>query len=76
MALGRRAQVLAGAIPLSAFLWRSAIRARPPNTPEERAELWKTLGDVKTRVYVAGLEKMRPELDRVFAGLAGLVWLA
>ena len=30
-----------------------------------------SLGDVKTRVYVAGLEKMRPELDRVFAGLAG-----
>lgn len=34
-------------------------------------ELWKMLGDPKTCVYVAGLEKMRPELDRVFAELAG-----
>lgn len=34
-------------------------------------EVWSMLGDPKTRVYVAGLEKMRPELDTVFAGLAG-----
>jgi ferredoxin--NADP+ reductase len=39
---------------------------------EQRAEeLWKLLGDAKTRVYVAGLEKMRSQLDRVFAGVAG-----
>jgi ferredoxin--NADP+ reductase len=29
------------------------------------------LGDPKTYVYVAGLEKMRDELDKLFAGLAG-----
>jgi ferredoxin--NADP+ reductase len=34
-------------------------------------ELWKSLGDPKTCVYVAGLENVRPELDKVFAGLAG-----
>ena len=44
--------------------WEEAIAQRG-------TELWKMLGDVKTRVYVAGLEKMRPELDKVFAGLAG-----
>jgi ferredoxin--NADP+ reductase len=39
---------------------------------EERgAELWTMLGDPKTVVYVAGLEKMLDELDRVFARLAG-----
>jgi len=39
---------------------------------EERGdELWKLLGDPKTYVYVAGLEKMRGELDKVFARLAG-----
>jgi ferredoxin--NADP+ reductase len=38
---------------------------------ERGAELWKMLGDAKTYVYVAGLEKMRDELDRVFADLAG-----
>jgi ferredoxin--NADP+ reductase len=39
---------------------------------EERgAELWTMLGDPKTYVYVAGLEKMREELDRVFARIAG-----
>ncbi len=44
--------------------WEEAITQRG-------TELWKLLGDVKTCVYVAGLEKMRPELDRVFAGPAG-----
>jgi ferredoxin--NADP+ reductase len=34
-------------------------------------ELWRMLGDPKTHVYVAGIEKMRSELDKVFAGLAG-----
>ncbi len=38
---------------------------------ERGDELWKMLGDAKTYVYVAGLEKMRAELDAVFAGLAG-----
>jgi ferredoxin--NADP+ reductase len=38
---------------------------------ERGAELWKALGDPRTHVYVAGLEKMRAELDKVFAGLAG-----
>ena len=42
-----------------------------PGITQRGAELWKMLGDVKTCVYVAGLEKMRPELDVVFAGLAG-----
>jgi ferredoxin--NADP+ reductase len=38
----------------------------------ERAdELWAMLGEPKTYVYVAGLEKMRRELDAVFARLAG-----
>ena len=44
--------------------WEEAISQRG-------TELWKMLGDVKTYVYVAGLEKIRPELDKVFAGLAG-----
>jgi ferredoxin--NADP+ reductase len=34
-------------------------------------ELWKMLGDPRTYVYVAGLEKMSGELDRVFSTLAG-----
>ena len=34
-------------------------------------ELWKMFGDPKTYVYVAGLEKMRGELDKVFAVVAG-----
>jgi ferredoxin--NADP+ reductase len=38
----------------------------------ERAdELWRMIGEPETYVYVAGLEKIRPELDRVFARLAG-----
>jgi DNA primase len=43
-------QLLAQAIPLSAFLWRSAIRARPSNTPEERVELWQTLRAHASRI--------------------------
>jgi ferredoxin--NADP+ reductase len=44
--------------------WASAI--------EERGqELWEMLGSPKTYVYVAGLEKMLDELDKVFANLAG-----
>jgi ferredoxin--NADP+ reductase len=38
---------------------------------ERGDELWKMLGEAKTYVYVAGLEKMRDELDAVFAKLAG-----
>jgi ferredoxin--NADP+ reductase len=38
---------------------------------ERGDELWTLLGDAKTYVYVAGLEKMRAELDKVFATLAG-----
>jgi len=38
---------------------------------ERGDELWKLLGDPKTYVYVAGLEKMIGQLDKVFAGLAG-----
>ena len=34
-------------------------------------EIWSMLGDPKTYVYVAGLEKMRSELDRVFSALSG-----
>jgi ferredoxin--NADP+ reductase len=34
-------------------------------------ELWKMLGEPKTYVYVAGLEKMRAELDKVFTAVAG-----
>ena len=33
--------------------------------------MWQLLGDPKTYVYVAGLEKMIGQLDKVFAGLAG-----
>ncbi len=47
-----------------AIAWDSAI--------EERGEeLWRLLGEAKTYVYVAGLEKMIAELDAVFARLAG-----
>lgn len=38
---------------------------------ERGEELWEMLGDPGTYVYVAGLEKMREELDGVFARLAG-----
>lgn len=38
---------------------------------ERGDELWTMLGDPKTFVFVAGLEKMRNQLDTVFAGLAG-----
>ncbi len=38
---------------------------------ERAEELWRVLGEPKTYVYVAGLEKMRRELDSVFARLAG-----
>lgn len=34
-------------------------------------ELWKLLGQPNTYVYVAGLEKMRSELDEAFAQIAG-----
>lgn len=44
--------------------WDYAIR-------ERSEELWEMLGDPKTRVYVAGLEKMLAELDTVFSHLAG-----
>jgi len=38
---------------------------------ERGEEIWSLLGDTKTYVYVAGLEKMRDELDKVFATVAG-----
>ena len=38
---------------------------------ERGEEVWTLLSDAKTHVYVAGLEKMRDELDAVFAGIAG-----
>jgi ferredoxin--NADP+ reductase len=44
--------------------WHGAIESRGE-------ELWKFLLDFKTYVYVAGLEPIRDELDRVFAKLAG-----
>jgi ferredoxin--NADP+ reductase len=38
---------------------------------ERGEELWKLLGQPNTYVYVAGLEKMRGELDEAFAQIAG-----
>jgi len=38
---------------------------------ERGAELWVMLTDPRTYVYVAGLEPMRDQLDKVFAELAG-----
>jgi ferredoxin--NADP+ reductase len=38
---------------------------------ERAEELWEMLGSPNTYVYVAGLEKMMAELDRVFARVAG-----
>jgi ferredoxin--NADP+ reductase len=38
---------------------------------ERGEELWKLFSDPKTYVFVAGLEKMREELDRSFSDLAG-----
>ena len=38
---------------------------------ERGDELWQLLGDPKTYVYVAGLEKMIGQLDKVFTELAG-----
>lgn len=43
--------------------WESTIRQRG-------RELWELMKDSKTYVYVAGLETVRDELDRVFATLA------
>ena len=34
-------------------------------------QLWEMLSDSKTYVFVAGLEKMRAELDKVFTAVAG-----
>lgn len=44
--------------------WASAMQSRGE-------ELWKMLGKPNTYVYVAGLEKIRDELDNVFIGIAG-----
>ncbi len=44
--------------------WDGALQQRG-------AELWQMLGEPRTRVYVAGLEKMLEQLDGVFSGLAG-----
>ena len=44
--------------------WEAPIR-------ERGEELWALLGDPRTRVYVAGLEKMLGELDAVFSEIAG-----
>ncbi|KAB2968543.1 MAG: ferredoxin-NADP reductase [Thermoanaerobaculia bacterium] len=44
--------------------WDLAIEARGE-------ELWDLLGKPTTYVYLAGLEKMRDELDKVFSRLAG-----
>lgn len=38
---------------------------------ERGAKLWSLLGQPNTYVYVAGLEKMRDELDKAFAEVAG-----
>lgn len=38
---------------------------------ERGEEIWSMLGDTKTYVYVAGIEKMRDELDQVFSKIAG-----
>ncbi len=50
--------------------WRDPI-AWDRALEQRAAELWRRLGDPKTYVYVAGLEPMLVELDRVFATLAG-----
>ncbi|GMU67244.1 MAG: hypothetical protein AMXMBFR36_35180 [Acidobacteriota bacterium] len=44
--------------------WDLAIEARGE-------ELWEMLGSPKTRVYLAGLEPMRDELDHVFSKISG-----
>ncbi len=38
---------------------------------ERGEELWNLLADIRTYVYVAGLEPMRDELDKIFSTLAG-----
>ena len=38
---------------------------------ERGEELWGLLGQPNTYVYIAGLEKMRGELDAAFAEIAG-----
>ena len=44
---------------------------RVASLEERGGELWKMLEAPKTYVFVAGIEKMRDELDEVFARLAG-----
>jgi ferredoxin--NADP+ reductase len=48
----------------AAIDWGATMRARG-------AELWRLLSDPGTYVYVAGLESIREELDRVLAEVAG-----
>ena len=44
--------------------WASALESR-------REELWELLSDAKTRVYLAGLEPIREQFDRVLEEFAG-----
>jgi ferredoxin--NADP+ reductase len=46
--------------------WDQAIESRGE-------ELWQALSDAKTYVYISGLEKIRDELDTIFAKVAGSV---
>jgi DNA primase len=43
-------RLLAGAVPLSAFLWRMETRGRPALTPEARAALWGRLKEHTQRI--------------------------
>lgn len=43
-------RLLAGAVPLSAFLWRMETRGRPTATPEARAALWGRLKEHSRRI--------------------------
>lgn len=44
--------------------WNSAMESRGE-------QIWDLLSDPHTRVYLAGLEPIRDELDEIFAGFAG-----
>jgi len=50
--------------------WGDAIAWDAP-IQDRGAELWELLGDPRTVVYVAGLEKMLEQLDAVFTQVAG-----
>ena len=56
-------RLIAGAVPLSSFLWRIETRGRPAATPEARAALW---GRLKERTQPIADPDMRSQFRNAF----------